>query len=355
MFGTTRKISNGELVANALRHSWRVSANNLDSGQADFDTVTPLLYDSGAAGLGWWRIRYHELSSTPSGELLHQAFRLLTLQAAIHENKIARVVRAFRAGKVEPVLIKGWAMARLYPERALRPYGDIDLLVRPRDKRIAYKIVASEQLRDCQIDLHAGAFEVADRSVEDLYARSQLVVCKDEQLLVLGEEDHLALIAVHLLKHAAWRPLWLCDLALLVETASPKFDWNVCLGSDSRRANWILSAIGLAHALLDANIADAQIALRAAAPSWLIQAVLKNWAQPFAGKHEPNNHLAEMRSYARRPRGLLRDLKRRWPDPILATVSVNGSFGSRRRLRYQLRNCLERTARLVHCATQTAS
>jgi len=28
---------------------------------------------------------------------------------------------------VEPILGKGWAIARLYPERGMRPYGDIDL------------------------------------------------------------------------------------------------------------------------------------------------------------------------------------------------------------------------------------
>jgi len=347
-------ISSGQLVANALRHCWRTSdGDGLNLSRADFEAVTPLLYDSGGAGLGWWRIRRSDLSETPSGELLHQAFRLLTLQAAIHETKIARVVRSLRAANVEPILVKGWAMARLYPQKGLRPYGDIDLLIRPQQERVAAEAIASEELRDCSVDLHAGAFEVADRRIEDLYARSQLVHCGEEELRVLGEEDHLALIAVHLLKHAAWRPLWLCDLALLIETASSKFDWQVCLGSDARRANWIVSAIGVARELLDANPASEPAAGRAMAPPWLINAVIRNWTQPFVGKHEPHNHLGEIRSYLRRPRGLLKDLKRRWPDPILATVSVNGSFGSRPRVRYQLRNCLKRTVRLVRPAAQT--
>ena len=132
----------GRLVAKALRHSWRSSiGNNFDLAPADFEAVMPLLYDSGAAGLGWWRIRESELRETPSGELLHQAFRLLTLQAAIHETKIQKAVCHLRANHVEPIVIKGWAIARRYPLPGLRPYGDIDLIIRREQYPIASRLV----------------------------------------------------------------------------------------------------------------------------------------------------------------------------------------------------------------------
>src|SRR5436190_10436657 len=130
----------GWLVASALRGSWR-SAGASELTQADFEATTALLYDSGAAGLGWWSIRNTDLAHTASGELLHQAFRLLTLQAAIHQTKIERVFRCFRSVKVEPILIKGWAVARRYPQPGLRPYGDIDLLIRPDDLSLASSVV----------------------------------------------------------------------------------------------------------------------------------------------------------------------------------------------------------------------
>src|ERR1051326_8359684 len=151
----------GELVAAALRHSWRDSGS-LPSGfsRADLDAVTPLLYDSGAAGLGWWAVRNTGLADSPSGELLHQAFRLLSLQAAIHQTKVEKVFRCFRASDVEPILIKGWSVARRYPQPGLRPYGDIDLLIRPEDHLIASELVANDELRDCRIDLHPGPFEL---------------------------------------------------------------------------------------------------------------------------------------------------------------------------------------------------
>jgi hypothetical protein len=367
---SSAKTSAGRLVATALRHSWRDSISGVDVPAVgreqelpatrpdlslrDFDVVTPLLYDSGAAGLGWWRIRDTDLSQTPSGELLHQAFRLLTLQAHIHEQHIQKVFRALRASNIEPILIKGWSVARRYQQIGLRPFGDIDLLIRPQEYLHAAWTAAGEQLRDCPTDFHPGAFELADRSIDDLFARSRLVQCDGEQVRVLSDEDHFALLAIHLLKHGAWRPLWLCDLALFLESMSPEFDWDLCLGSDARRANWILSAIGLARELLNASIGEERIDRLAIAPQWLIETVLRNWENPFTVKHEPHNHAAPIRSYLRRPRGLLKDLGRRWPNPILATVSVNGTFGSRQRRRYQFRNCVQRGAALIRPADESA-
>jgi hypothetical protein len=340
------EASAGQLVANALRGAWRASpAAKLAA--ADFETIVPLLYDSGAAGLGWWLIRESDLNNSPSGELLHQAFRLLTLQAAIHQTKIQKVFGCFREANIEPILIKGWSVARRYPQPGLRPYGDIDLLIRPEDFSIATSVVSSQALRDCRIDLHPGAFELSDRSIAELFARSKLVACDEVQVRVPGDEDHLALLAIHLLRHAAWRPLWLCDLGLMIESAATDFAWDVCLGADKRRANWILSAIGLARELLGASLSNEQIAARAVPPAWLIESVLDNWERPFTVQHEPHNHLAPIRSYIKRPRGVLADLKRRWPNPILATISVNGVFGERPRVRYQIRNCLQRAARVI--------
>ena len=335
------------LVASALRGAWRSFAEATDINPADFEAVTPLLYDSGAAGLGWWRVRDTKLADTPSGEMLHQAFRLLTLQAAIHQTKIERVFRYFRAAGVEPILIKGWSVARRYPQPGLRPYGDIDLLIRPEDYSRASCVVTSEELRDCIIDLHPGSFELADRPIAGLFARSKLVLCGAELVRILGDEDHLALLAIHFLRHAAWRPLWLCDLGLMLESRLEDFDWNVCLGTDKRRINWILSSFGLARELLGASISDEEVAARATVPTWVIEDVLSNWEQPFVVKHEPHNHQAPMRFYLQNPRGVMADVKRRWPDPILATISVNGMFGQRRRVRYQVRNCLQRAGRFV--------
>lgn len=341
--------SRGRLVATALAGSWRTSPPaELNLSATEFDEVTPLLYDSGAAGLGWWRVRATELRETPSGELLHQAFRLLALQANIHQTKIQNLFRLLRAAGIEPILLKGWGIARLYPQPALRPYGDFDLFVRPRDSRAAQRVIESEAARGSWVDLHSRIDELPETAAEDLFARSQLIECGDEQVRVPGSEDHFALLAIHLLKHGAWRPSWLCDLGLLLEAMPKDFDWDLCLSKDKRRANWILSAIHLAHELVGAEIPDEEVATRAREiPAWLARSVLKEWETPFAIDQPPMNHRAPMRSYLRHPRGFLSDLTHRWPNPILATISVNGEFNRWPRFPYQVANCLSRSMRLV--------
>jgi len=337
----------GGLLAATLSKSWVESAPpDLPISETELDQVAPLLYQSGGAGLGWWRIRDSDLRQTPSGEMFHQAFRLLALQSSIHESKIRKVFTVLQSVNIEPILIKGWAMARAYPQPALRPYGDIDLILRPHDYQTAMG-VAKKDLRDCQLDFHALPVELADRSIEELFARSQLAVCADQQIRILSPEDHFALLAIHLLKHGAWRPLWLCDLAVLLESSS-NFDWSLCLGKNSRHQNWILAATGLAQTLLNASTNDREIAARAErVPVWLKQQVLKQWETPFADRQSPFSHRAPISFYLRRPRGLLGDLARRWPNPIVATISVKGTFGARRRKRYEFGNWLLRAARVV--------
>lgn len=350
---TAHSSNRARLISSALTGSWRSDApKHACLSSSELEEVTPLLYDSGAAGLGWWRIRATEMRDTPSGELLHQAFRLLALQANIHQTKIQKMFRIMRAAGIEPILLKGWAIARLYPQSALRPYGDIDLFVRQQDSDTAKRVIESEAARGCWVDLHLRIDELADTPAEDLFARSQLFKCGDEQVRVLGDEDHFGLLAIHLLKHGAWRPTWLCDLGLLLESMPDDFDWDLCLGK-KRRANWILSAVGLAHELVGAKITNERIASRASQiPAWLPRRVLKEWETPFAGDQPPMNHRAPMLSYLRHPHGLFADLVRRWPNPILATVSVNGKFNRLPRFPYQIANGLWRSVRLLTAQTK---
>jgi hypothetical protein len=334
-------------LASFLRRCWSSQTSYEIPSISELNEVTPLLYESGAAALGWWRIRDSDFAQTESGELLHQAFRLLVLHARMQERQIRKTFHCLRAANIEPILIKGWAVARLYPLIGLRPSGDIDLIIRPADYVIARE-VAAHNAPEVQIDFHVLPFELKDRSLDLLFDRSRLVLCGDDSVRVLSNEDHFALLAIHFLKHGGWRPLWLCDLGVMLESMPRDFDWDMCLGNDKRRANWILAAIGLAHEILDASIADEVIAARASGlPPWLVDCVLKQWETPFANAQAPQRHHAPIASYLRRPGGLLGDLARRWPNPIMATVSVNGVFSVRPRRRYQFLNWLLRAYRIL--------
>ncbi|HEY0003493.1 MAG TPA: nucleotidyltransferase family protein [Pyrinomonadaceae bacterium] len=338
-----------ELIAEILNRSWRTNPPPLEISASELDQVAPLLQGSGAAALGWWRIsRSSQLKDREAARELEQSYRLLLLRDSVHQRDIKGAIELLRSAGVEPLLAKGWAMARLYPDAALRPYGDMDICVRPEQYRRAEDVLASPEGKKYWVDLHQGFSEIQDRSVDDLFARSRLVQLEEVEVRLMGAEDHLALLSIHLLKHGAWRPLWLCDIGVAIETRSSDFDWQACLGQDKRRAKWITSTIGLAHQLLGAEIDDLPFAAWTRnLPKWLVPNVLRQWETPYANLQAPTRHSAPMSSYLRNPRGLLKDMRQRWPDPITATISLEGPFNNLPRLPFQIGNCLSRTAQFL--------
>jgi hypothetical protein len=352
---TLHEDSRSYLVSTVLAGSWRLADfPTLDISESQLDEVSPLLYGSGAAALGWWRLRETSLKTVASAEILHQAYRLQVLQSGIHEEKIMKVFRLLRQARIEAILIKGWAAAGLYPDRGLRPYGDIDLIVRPEHYDAAAELLGGPEVKDCWIDLHKHLSELDDRPVNGLFQRSMQVSLRGQTVTVLSAEDHLALLAVHLLKHGAWRPLWLCDIGAAIESLPAKFDWTACLGRNRTRAGWISSAIALAHKLLGARLDNVAPEARISKlPVWLEQNVLRQWEHPFAADQPPMSHPAPIKTALRRPSMLFEALRQRWPNPILATVSVNGQFNNLPRLPYQLGNCLARAGRLLFQGSRT--
>src|SRR6266496_5789127 len=102
----------GSLVAEVLAGAWRAAPfPTLQVSERELDDVTPLLYDSGTAALGWRRINQTPLRDSSSAEVLHQAYRLQSLEAEIHEKNIEKVFRLLRQAQIEALLAKGWATA----------------------------------------------------------------------------------------------------------------------------------------------------------------------------------------------------------------------------------------------------
>ena len=341
-------LHKGKLVAEVLSGSWRGSdAPTLQISEAELDAVTPLLYDSGTAGLGWQRVRETPLRNTASAEVLHQAYRLQSLQSEIHEQSIEKVFRLFRQAKIEGILAKGWATAGMYRTRALRPYGDLDIAVRREQYKLAEEALSDPEASNCWVDLHQDFSEIDDRTFDQLFARSRTLDLGEEQIRILGPEDQLALSCIHLLKHGAWRPLWLCDIGVAVESLPERFDWDLCLGHNHTRTNWIICAIALARRLLGVDTRDLPARFNLESPAWLVDNVLKQWHKPFAKHQPPMSHPIPMTDLLRHPSGLLEGLRQRWPNPIIATISVNGEFNNLPRLPYQMANCLARVGRLL--------
>lgn len=343
--------SQGSLVAAALVGAWRREPPADALSEDELRRVAPLLDASGAGALAWWKFRQSPLRDSEAARGFRESYRLQTLRAAVREGEFASLFALLDAAGVDALLAKGWAAGRAYPEQGLRPTGDIDLYVRSSQYAAAREVLKSPEGRRFWVDLHEGFGDRGDLGrggAEELYARSRLLPSGGSRVRVLGEEDHLRLLCFHLLRHGAWRPLWLCDVAAAFESRGEAFDWGLLLGGSRRRANWVMSALGLAQSLLGAN-AEGTPAARAgrSLPRWLAPAVLERWARPYATEQAPYTLRAPMRTYLRRPRGVLRDLRRRWPGPVEATVAAGGRFDSLPRWPFQLASCFTRAAHFL--------
>jgi hypothetical protein len=284
------------------------------------------------------------LSSSATASHLKQAYRHHALRAAIHEREIKQVVTILRSSGLEPLLGKGWAIARLYPKHGLRPYGDIDLYVPPEQWTAANDVLRSPDAPACPVDLHLGSAELDDRTFSDLHRHSQLIDLGGAAVRLLGPEDNLRLLCLHMLRHGAWRPLWLCDIGVALESRSGNFDWDYFLSGDRRRSDWVACAAGLAHQLLGVRVDDTPLESRAKhIPHWLVPTVLRQWGV----LRTPHGCRTQMATYLRHPAGLVDALRLRWPNPIEATVGVRGSFNEFPRLPFQIGDAILRTAKFL--------
>jgi hypothetical protein len=103
----------------------------------------------------------------------------------------------------------------------------------------------------------------------------------------------------------------------------------------------------LAERLLGVDTSKLPAELVTTPPAWLIENVVKQWATPFAIYQPPMSHPIPMSDLLRHPSELMTGLRQRWPNPIIATISVNGEFNNLPRLPYQMANCLSRLGRLL--------
>ena len=294
----------------------------------------------GGGAWAWRQLRQSDLRDTAVAHELHQAYRLHALHVAIKEMEIAQVFAHLRAQGLEPLMGKGWVIARQYPEPGLRPFGDIDLYVRTEEYQRYRGALQQPGAQSWVVDLHNGAAELNDRTFDELYAHSQTLTLNGVAVRAFGAEDHLRLLCLHFLREGAMRPLWLCDIAIAVAALPVGFDWDYFLSADQRRADWTICTIGLAHQLLGVNIAGLPIARRAMnLPRWLVPTTLKVWGE---GK-VTHGRRRMMAAFLRHPAGVFAALRERWPNAIEATVGTKGPFNNWPRLPFQLGECVLRT------------
>jgi hypothetical protein len=322
----------GRIVAAILSSAWRQTPLPLTVSADQLATVTPLLLATGAAGLAYRRICHHSpltAHHAPAQEL-RRAHSVNALHAPVQQQHLCDLLARLRGAGIEPLIVKGWSAARLYPDPAVRPTGDIDLCVRPEDMLGTMAVLTDAAGRCGSVDLHEGVADL-DRPLGQVFARSRLVPLHSGRLRsrlatevrILGVEDQFRHLCLHLMRHGGWRPLWLCDVAVMLESLPADFDWGYCLWGDRWRSDWVHCAIGLAQELLGAELRSLTLPPRQEpVPPWLVASVLESWGRGA----ESNDAVGEPITASLRSWSNFADaLCRRWPNPIRAAFKLRAS------------------------------
>jgi len=246
------------LLEALLRQEWRVLDTPLPwislLEVADEQRVAPLLCHQLRAAGQW------SCLPQPWAEQLLTRYQESALRNALYLNALEALVALLNRVGIEPILLKGAALAyAVYPHPALRPMGDLDLWVPSRDfDTAAHALVQAGwqptvpgqwSLIQAEISHHLGLVNPSGfpRSVE-LHRRwmtlppalrppdTETLVWEHAQPMTIGRAqarilaplDHFIYLVAHLARHAAHqdRLLWYTDLVVLVEHDGSAFEWD---------------------------------------------------------------------------------------------------------------------------------
>jgi hypothetical protein len=359
----------------------------------DWPRLTALAALHGVVGL----VRRNLAALAAASRLPESSWRAMEQTAAqiafdgmVHLRQLAGVVDALRSAGIEPLLLKGYALAELvYPDPVTRPSHDLDVLLRPDQVLPACQALAQigctlpdQASVDVQLayaydlpvvlppmaglatvlELH---WDLAPRGLFNLdldlwRARAEVFDLAGQPARRFSPEDMLLHLALHMRKHRYVGLRWLCDVAELLRRfagpAAPRpLDWEYVIGAARAAGLTVLLYTGLvlARRLLDAPVASDLLAgLEPAA--WrrrLLQSVLSQEAllAPLEREDAGWTRLAPVEILLiDRPAAMAAELGYRLLPPPEAVLGAEALDMSRsQRLAFQARRLLDRSATMV--------
>ena len=153
-------------------------------------------------------------------------FRWHKLSMRRFELGILEAFQGFRSHGIEPILIKGWAAARNYPEDRVRNFGDVDLAFPASEYDKAKEVAGAQPNLLVAIDFHREFRHLDTTPWEVAFDRSELVDVDGGSIRVLSPEDHLRVLCVHWLNDGGAYKERLWDVYYAVANRPPDFDWD---------------------------------------------------------------------------------------------------------------------------------
>ncbi len=226
--------------------------------------------DSNLAPLLYSVLRGRGLLPPAVEEELRREYYRSAAHAMVLWQELETALRALAAEQIQVIVLKGAALAEaVYGNPALRPMGDLDLLVRERDVPTALRALEALGYAPISLEAHAGMALESENEVglrgaravveihwsllDSPYYQSHLpgewfwetawpLHIGAQSALTLGPEAQLLYLGAHLLLHHSGGPfqlLWLHDIAAVLHRYGEQVDWDVLL-QEARSCDLVL-------------------------------------------------------------------------------------------------------------------
>ncbi len=233
----------------------------LDAGQHDWGSILRRAQQERLIPLLYFVFRAVPTPIPNLGDL-REAWLAAMYQNLVGVGQLVRIVSALEREGLAVIVLKGPALAEaIYPDPALRPFTDLDLLIpradrsralellrslgyqhvtagRPLNFELAYEGAASF-VKDggppagFPLDLHwellspPGRKRVGMMETREVWERAVTLKSWGRSVRILCPEDLLIYLAVHSAIHHAFAGLiWQLDLALLLRRYGSRLDWR---------------------------------------------------------------------------------------------------------------------------------
>ena len=337
-------LEDGLRVSQLLAGCWRAQPPSAPPLSLDeVRRLEPRLQTLGCAAAAWRQLAAAPWRMDPRLAPLQHSFRVHCAESFAAEISLPEIVAALKGAGVEFVLAKGWSAAARYGEPGIRPYGDYDFFLNAAQLEAAQSAVSDLLLPEChELELHTEYNLPYDRPVSDFIHDSTVELLGDTEVPVPRVEDHIRFLALHLLYHGAWRPLGLCDIAAMVESAESEPDWERVFHGDPLFTSWVRHVIPLAIDCVGLDPHRVPEAVRShPTPDWLRPAMLEQWGRGD-GSSLHGGLGAALPHVWRKEGGLWAELRSHWRNPIEASVELSEPFDARPRAPIQFRAVLRR-------------
>lgn len=315
-------------------------SNRRLSSLAEWESLAPLLLSKGLAPIAFHRARSAGSACARAEHLFRNAYRLHFARSRVYERRVARTVELL--GAADPV-------ERVVLRAPLPRPGDASV----RRRRPARGSARPTSRRGCHgarlarrvpfADFGDDVARLSGDSFEALRLRARGMHVGGQEVSGLALDDELRYACLHVLEHGADRPLWLCDVALLLEQPGVQFNSSSVLRGSPKAQAWLHAWLRLARDMLGARVA-ASLANEVGsepAPAWMVDETLRSWGQ-LRDRAIPSAWKA-----LRRPSTWAIHVRERWPNRIEALLR-SGAHPSSRRWRgdlYAIARALMRTLR----------